>query len=568
MGGHKDSWWFCRPLATFCSVCDGSEEVCHDTDVQGGKLRQVRARSGVNRTACGEQFDLAGHVFMHAIQRGIHRVPRLVAHTFHRSVGKVLWVVIRGGIQGPKSWLKAMDGSLTSPRWAPFGNRFGKKQISTISFASVTNSCFVDTIRFLYQKLQTYVWTPVREAVHKSSKAWSNCCPTKSCLVQTSPQLTPSPSMDQPVSQTLRHMGMSWTRFLKEPFRNAFEKNRFAKLHEGFHLFPNTFAPILFFCVGTRIHRKTAGTGKKGAQKLASACNSQGNRGIGYPRQIGSIICCIILLHRFHQIWKLLKPRWNRIFTKSPKTVLVFTITTKSRLLWVSQVTSHPQKRSQWCQQQQWTWLPWQSLSWHRWGFGHWLCQLSSHTWRLSGGACTHKPHNKKRVPKKSTIYTINPTHNKWRTIMHQNKNHQERKRHIQPTDPATGWLTTQPTLMVILVLNHIHGAEVWIGTPHGRNFRLLMVCEIGAIEVAAIAYLISPRCWRLRQPTARNGCISIYINTHKYTSTHIHTHRHRSRHISKSICFKLYIYRYGYRRKYIHVCIYIAIKHNHTYRY
>ena len=117
--------------------------------------------------------------------------------------------------------------------------------------------------------------------------------------------------------------------FWKNPFATLSKKNRFAKLHKGFHLFPNTFAPILFFCVGTRIHRKTAGTGKKGAQKLASACwamskyqnsswhfaRQSGNR---LSRQIGSIRFCIILLHRFHQIWKLLKPRWNRIFTKSP----------------------------------------------------------------------------------------------------------------------------------------------------------------------------------------------------------------------------------------------------------
>lgn len=196
--------------------------------------------------------------------------------------------------------------------------------------------------------------------------------------------------------------------FFERTLRKAFEKNRFAKLHKRFHLFPNTFAPILFFCVGTRIHRKTAGTGKKGAQKLASACwatkenhwaniktpagTSQGNRGIGYPRQIGSIIFCIIFLHRFHQIWIILKPRWNRIFTKSP-TSSCFYITT-NRGCSNTQVTSHPQKRSQWCQQQQWTWLPWQSLSWHRWGSGHWLCPLSSHTWRLivDGGACTHKP--------------------------------------------------------------------------------------------------------------------------------------------------------------------------------
>lgn len=93
--------------------------------------------------------------------------------------------------------------------------------------------------------------------------------------------------------------------FWKNPFATLSTKNRFAKLHKGFHLFPTTLAPILFFCVGTRIHRKTAGTGKKGAQKLASACwvtkenhwadiktpacNSQGNRGIGCPVKLEAL---------------------------------------------------------------------------------------------------------------------------------------------------------------------------------------------------------------------------------------------------------------------------------------
>lgn len=45
-----------------------------------------------------------------------------------------------------------MDGSLTNLH-KHRGNSFRKKYISTISFASVTNSCFVDTIRFLYQKI-------------------------------------------------------------------------------------------------------------------------------------------------------------------------------------------------------------------------------------------------------------------------------------------------------------------------------------------------------------------------------------------------------------------------------
>lgn len=77
---------------------------------------------------------------------------------------------------------------------------------------------------------------------------------------------------------------------------------------------------------------------------------------------------------------------------------------------------------------------------------------------------------------------------------------------YLSPSDPAMGWLF-QPTLMVICVLNHIHGAQIWIGTPHGRRNvnRLLMVCEIGAIQVAAIAYL--------KTKVLRNGCV-IYIYT------------------------------------------------------